>query len=145
MARFHFRLQSLLHYRQHLVGQAEQALAQLIASEQALVTEIEQCRSALACCPTGIASVKARDLQAHDAHRHHLLERIALLEQQRAVIHAERERLQEELIERMQECETIEKLRQRRLEEYLLDQRRREQHQLDEIAARRQRSITAQR
>lgn len=41
MARFHFRLQSLLHYRQHLVGQAEQALAQLIASEQALVTEIE--------------------------------------------------------------------------------------------------------
>lgn len=140
MARFHFRLQSLLHYRHHLVEQAEQALAQVVASEQAVIAQIEQYRSALARCSAEMASVKAHDLQSHDAHRHHLLECIALLEQQRAVIRAECERLQEELITRMQECKTIEKLRQRRLDEYLRDQRRREQHQLDEIAARRHRS-----
>ncbi len=140
MPRFRFRLQTLLHYRQHLVEQTEQALARLNAEEHALLDALERCQAELQRGAIDSASIKAHHLQAYDAYRQQLVERIRMLERQLLAVRAERDREQERLVERLQDCDVLERLRQRQHQEYLHAERRHEQSQLDEIAARQRRS-----
>ncbi|MCX7929366.1 MAG: flagellar export protein FliJ [Chlorobi bacterium] len=140
MARFRFRLQSLLEYRQHLVEEAQQELAHLNARARAIEAAIDQCVQDIdeAAAPT--SSVKAHLLQLHDARRQHLVERVYMLKQDLESVRAEQERATERLVQRMQQRQVLDKLRQRRLEEHILDERRTEQQRLDEIAARQHRT-----
>ena len=94
MARFRFRLQPLLHYREYRTEQAKHELARLA-------------------------------------------EQISTLERELEFLSIERERAELRLVERMQEQDVLERLRQRRYEEYMLEERRDEQRQLDDIAGRR--------
>lgn len=136
MAQFRFRLQTLLRYRQHLVEQAEHALAQLVAEELAVMESLERCRATLYACSEQGAAMKAHQLQAQDAYRQHLAEQIRMLERQLQTIQAARRQQQERLVERMQDCDVLERLRERQFQEYLDAERRGEQQQLDDIAAR---------
>jgi flagellar FliJ protein len=136
MSRFHFRLQTLLSYRQHIVEQAEHALAQMLAEERALAEQIESCQRELDRCSQTPTTRTASDLQTRDAYRRQLLDRIAVLQRQLAIVRTECERSRQKLVEHMQERDVVEKLRQRHFDEYLLAERRNEQRQLDDIAAR---------
>ncbi|GIV55061.1 MAG: hypothetical protein KatS3mg039_1579 [Candidatus Kapaibacterium sp.] len=140
MARFRFRLQTLLHYRQHLVEQSEQAVARLSAEEQALLEQIHHCRAELNSRADHGAGMKAHQLQLQDAYRQQLADRVRLLERQLDAVRSERQREQERLVERMQACDVLERLRERRLQEHAYTERRDEQNQLDDIATRQRRA-----
>lgn len=137
MARFRFRLQTLLHYREHLVEQAQQALAQLCAREQALLAEINHCKQKLEYFGVQGTAWTAHELQVHDAYRQRLTEELTMLQSKLAVLQLEREQMQYQLLERMSERDALEKMRQRHLEEHQRLLQRAEQHLLDDIAGRR--------
>ncbi|GBD05671.1 hypothetical protein HRbin20_01260 [bacterium HR20] len=140
MAHFRFRLETLLRYREHLAEQAEYEVARLAAEEQSLRAAIEQLHRRMLDEQEQSTTTAAHHLQMLDAHRRSLAEQIRTLEQELDAVRTERERAEQRLIERMQERDVLGRLRQRRYEEFALEQRRHEQRQLDEIAARRHRN-----
>lgn len=137
MAHFRFRLETLLRYREHLADQAEHEVARLSAEEQSLRTAIEQLHQRMLEAAVFDATTAACHLQTLDAHRRSLAEQIRTLAKELEVVRLERERAELRLLERMQDRDVLGRLRQRRYEEFALEQRRKEQSQLDEIAARR--------
>ncbi len=137
MARFRFRLQPLLHYREYRTEQAKHELARLSAEEQTLRAAIEQLRERMRALEVHSDRTPAHQLQVFDAHRQHLAEQIRTLERELDFLSIERERAELRLVERMQEQDVLERLRQRRYEEYVLEERRDEQRQIDDIAGRR--------
>lgn len=140
MAHFRFRLETLFRFREHLAEQAEHEVARLAREEQSLRAAIEQLHRRLLDEQEQSATTVAHDLQTLDAHRRSLAEQIRALERELEAVRVERERAEQRMIERMQERDVLGRLRQRRYEEFTLEQRRQEQRQLDEIAARRHRN-----
>jgi flagellar FliJ protein len=145
MARFIFRLQSVLDLREKLEDQKELEYAQALrqveeerAKERALQKQKADCLGNLAARLGGEG--EASPIDPHEVARYNdfidvLKERITA--QQKAVHAAEQfaEVKRKELVEAMRARKTIEKLRENALEEYTEEEKRGEQKQVDEVVS----------
>jgi len=147
MAKFIFRLQSVLNLREKLETQKELEYAQALkrleeerAKERALVEWKQNCMEHLAKMVSGGGDSSDLRLDPEEIRRYNefvevLKERIAT--QKKAVHAAEQfaEIKRKELVEAMRDRKTIERLRENAFEEYREDEKRDEQKMVDETVS----------
>lgn len=142
MARFRFRLATLLRLREQVRDDRRRDLAEAYRVDQVLQEQQEQmsaeldrqrasCRQAAGPGPVNIDQLV--DSQRYEAA---LKVELARLQHQRQVVAAEIERRHRALVEANHEVRVLEKLRERQAEQHRQDQERLQMKQLDEIAQR---------
>lgn len=143
MARFTFRLQSVLEHKQRLEELAQQEharaqaaqvreehhLARLIEAEHTAVDELERQRF------TGRLNIEA--LQLGMSYLDTL--KVQLLRQEQVVtrVQAHTEAQREQLVERMQERKALERLREKQLAAFVAEENRRETAAADDLVVMR--------
>jgi flagellar protein FliJ len=140
MVQFNFRLQSVLEYRRSLADRLQIVLAdrrrQLIDAEQRLAElygGVEQAVGSLAELRDDVVDVSQ---SAHvTIHIDQLEREIAVQSELLEQIRAEFEETRVELLELEKSARTLERLRERQHDEWALEELRREQAQLNELAA----------
>ena len=147
MARFTFRLQSVLNLREKVEDQKELEYAQALKKleeerekERALRSWKTRCVSALAKMVSGDADSSGLRIDPNEVSRYNdfievLKERIAL--QQKVVKAAEQfaEDKRKELVEAMRDRKTIERLRDNAYEEFVEEEKHDEQKQVDAVVS----------
>lgn len=138
MARFAFEFDPLLRYRRYRRGHVRQLLAGLLgdlatedANRAALVDQTERTLDEL----REIGRVGAVDVQAAAARRFHvgtIRVRIGEVDQRRAFVERQIELCRAALVEADRDVRVLERLRERRLDEFRLAADRREQRELEE-------------
>jgi flagellar FliJ protein len=143
MAKYTFRLETLLKLRIADRDRRRTELAEAYQVEQLLQEKAGQLREEL----NGLEGQSRKSSQpgaVHvdrllNIHRYELVLRAqaALLDQQRGRVAAEIERRREALARADREVRVLEKLRERQVSEHMLQEARKEGKQIDEIAQRR--------
>ena len=142
MARFDFRLQPLVKLREAERDRCRQELAQAYQAElilaerrQMLCRDMEEAKN-LSRSKSRPGAIEVNGLL--DAHRYELVLKTQLhhLDLQREKLEVEVERRRQALIAADQELRILEKLRERRKEEFRREQEKLDIRQLDEIASR---------
>jgi flagellar protein FliJ len=143
MTRFQFRLQSMLRLaesqrdeRRRELAAALEAVEVLRGRHETLDEEIQQIRQ-LRCAASLGENVRVEQLL--DASRYELLLRSQLteIENQQTQVDEELERRRLILVEANRHVQTLKKLRERKLAEHQLEEDRKQQRLLDEVAAQR--------
>jgi flagellar FliJ protein len=141
MARFEFRLKSLLMLRQSARDQCRLALAasqdtlhQLDRQRDALERQLVQQREASRAGAV-TATIDPRHLLALHRYQSELRGQLDLLAQRQRQLLAQIERQREELLAADREVRTLEKLRERQWDQFRRDQALAETKTLDEIAS----------
>ena len=143
MSRFQFRLQSMLQLaesqrdeRRREVAAALEAVEVLRKRHQTLGEEIEDVRQLRSTASLG-ENVRVERLL--DASRYELLLRaqVGEVENQQVQVDEELERRRQLLVEADRHVQTLENLRERKRVEHRLEQDRKQQNLLDEVAAQR--------
>jgi flagellar protein FliJ len=140
MVQFSFRLQSVLEYRRALADRLQIVLAdrqrQLLDAEQRmsdLYGVIEQAACSLDELQDDVVDVS---LSAHiSIHMEQIEREIAAQSELIEQVRAELEQTREELLELERSARTLERLREQQHDEWALEELRREQAQLNELAA----------
>ena len=143
MSGFVFRLQSVLKLREAERDRRREALSKAYRAEQVLNGQIQGLRGHI----KHLRQMVRKDGLVGEVHvdrllgaqRYELLlkAQIEQLEERKTVIAEEIRRRRESLIQADRDVRMIEKLRERKLQEYQQQQLKREQHLLDEIGQRR--------
>ena len=143
MAKFQFRMATLLRLREAARDQRRAELAEAYRVEALLHTRQQQVQQELTwlreqCRRTASPGVVQVD-RLIESQRYEVVLRTQqkALERQRAAVTEEIERRRQALVESDREVRTLEKLRERQLEKHRQDEERRATKQLDEIAQRR--------
>ncbi len=143
MAPFTFRLETLWKLRVADRQQRREELAEALEAETLLQTRKEEMGSELKELRKRRAVVSQAgeiDVDAlTQSHRYELITQaqIQLLDQQAAQLAVETQRRRQALVEAEREVKTLEKLREKQYAEYVFEEQKREQKELDEIAGRR--------
>lgn len=138
MARFRFSLQAVLQQREWIEIERQRAVAALEDQRLRLENQIRQCHRAIVAERIeqgGFLSqgdLRSARLQAAAAQGLDAAARRAVLEL--AGVHQRLETARAQLVEAMKERKAVELLRQRRLDEWNLQQNRRDAAAVDEIA-----------
>lgn len=143
MAKFQFRMTSLLRVRESLRDQRRGELAAAFRADEVLQQRLqhvrqeltwllEQCRRAAG--PGTVDVDRLIESQRYDLTLRAMQKQI---EDQRRALAAEIERRRGALVEADREVRTLEKLRDRQREQYALDEGRRDVKRLDEVAQQR--------
>lgn len=141
MKRFKFSLEKVLRLRSQETEQAKRALGRAMEAEEAARQSVESIASALAERITQMQARERAGLSAAEfgVMRHFLLFLQRELDQARGVLEAAQQVTQQrrlELLEARRRERALEKLKEHRLEGYLLESLREEQKELDEYANR---------
>lgn len=143
MARFHFRLATLLRLREATRDERRSALAQACHAEELLRVKQEELGSELATLADFCRHTCAADEFDIDAmlaaRRYEMVLRVQLshLGRQREAIGEEIERRRQALVEATREVRVLEQLRQRQQERHREAEERQEIKQMDDLAGRR--------
>ena len=143
MAPFTFRLETLWKLRVADRQQRREELAEALEAETLLQTRKEEMGSELKELRKRRAVVSQAgeiDVDAlTQSHRYELITQaqIQLLDQRAAQLAVETQRRRQALVEAEREVKTLEKLREKQYAEYVFEEQKREQKELDEIAGRR--------
>ena len=143
MAPFTFRLETLWKLRVADRQQRREELAEALEAETLLQTRKEEMGSELKELRKRRAVVSQAgeiDVDAlTQSHRYELITQaqIQLLDQQAAQLAVEKQRRRQALVEAEREVKTLEKLLEKQYAEYVFEEQKREQKELDEIAGRR--------
>lgn len=142
MARFRFPLQALLQARERaerdeqvafgVLEQDRLALRRQLDDAQAMIERAQQDARALLDPQAGIVDLRAARRQAHAALHHQAIASQLRVSLQGAQVRSDQQR--ERLLRASIARRALERLRERRLAEWVLDQRRKEQFALDDLA-----------
>ena len=140
MKRFVFKLQSLLNYKKHLEQMAKQEVAAAAAEVNACERQIENLKENRAASVLKLDDLVEKGVEAREFNLYHgfltAMDRMIIDEQNRKhelekILDEKRSVLKKRTIDK----KAMERLRERRAEEYTRDMIREEQKELDEIAA----------
>jgi flagellar FliJ protein len=142
MAKFQFRLDTLLQIRQAARDERRVQLAQAYQADQMIAAELDRLQQEL-----GKLRDRCRDHSGPgrvdvdyltQAHLHELVLRAQQAEyrQQREAVAEEIERRRQALVQADREVRTLEKLREKQLRRHRQEENRREIKQIDEVAQR---------
>lgn len=137
MRRFRFRLEGILHLREYTERQTELELGRItgvcVELEAQIAARYAERRRALTTIPPeDAADVRAR--LSVEGYAARLVWEAQRLEERLAQAESERQAALEAFTEARRKADVLRKLRQRRLESYMHDQRRNEQKRLDEVS-----------
>ncbi|MEM9366906.1 MAG: flagellar export protein FliJ [Planctomycetota bacterium] len=142
--RFQFRFESLLRrYEQQRdaaggeLAKANEAIVKIESQINTLMAQRDAARKE-ASRVTAASHVKVDAMLQRGRYDVQLQAEIAQLQQTLAQLHVERDRRQDTLLQQQQEVKRMEQLRERQREEHVLDVKRREQKELDDIVSMRQ-------
>jgi len=142
MARFRFRLETLLRLREQTRDDRRRELAEAYRVDQVLEEQQNELTAQLdqqrAACRQAVGPGPVNIDQLADAQRYEaaLKMEFARLKQQRQAVAVEIERRRQVLVEANHEVRIMEKLRERQAEQHRQDEERLAMKQLDEIAGR---------
>lgn len=136
---FQFRLKSILNYRQHLYKNAQVSLAvaqqeykRLQEEQKELVAEIE--RQDRTWKEKQAGGIRAAENSFFRDYLHTLEKNLAVVEKQLNEASNEVRKAREALLERKKEVQILDSLEQEAKQDYRIDQLKKEQQQLDELA-----------
>ncbi|HEY4308133.1 MAG TPA: flagellar export protein FliJ [Pirellulales bacterium] len=140
MPNFVFRLQSVLQVRAAQRDQRRQEMAGLLASEQSLQDRLAELDGELHVLSAELANWNGAIDLAHrlDVDRYAMILRADRKQVEQAAIELDAKITlkRQELLTADRDVRSLEKLREQQQEAFAADQRRREQRELDEVAAR---------
>lgn len=147
MARFQFRLQTLLKLREADRQQRRAELAQAYHAERLLTERIDAVSVEIAATKGAAKNAAAtREINVGrllDMNRYELVlkTQAAMLGEQKRQLQEEIERRREAVLEADRQVRVLEKLRERQLAEHVAREERAERLHLDEVASRTSRSV----
>ena len=139
MARFNFRLKTLLATRESTRDALRLQLAEAQAAEDAVNAEHRRLAAVLRCQQDSLREVAApgvldvRDLLASSRYEATLRREIRALHDRASELAAESDRRREALVDADRDVRVLEKLREKQHQEFLREQARAEVKELDEI------------
>jgi flagellar FliJ protein len=140
MKRFVFKLQSLLNYKKHLEQVARQEMAKAVAAVNECEKQIENLKENRASSALKLDALVEKGVDAREFNLYHgfltAVDRMIIDEKNRKfelekTLNEKRSVLKKRTIDK----KAMERLRERRAEEYTRDMIREEQKELDEIAS----------
>lgn len=142
MAKFRFRLATLLKLREIQRDELRSKLAEAVQAQQILEEQIAQVTAEIQEMQllrrAGVSSQRPDVEQLLEAQRYHglLVGQLTTMQEQNRLIAAEVERRRGVVVEADRQVKVLEKLSERQLEEYRHEQLRAETKVLDEVASR---------
>lgn len=139
MAKFKYKYETVRKVKETLENKAMRELADIDYQITQKINEVinlqEEKRRLKGMLPMA-RQVKLHSVKMLAYQEQYLEEQIELIELEIERLREERERKRHELIRISKEHETYKKLREKQLERFMIEEKRREQLQLDEIATR---------
>jgi len=138
MRRFHFNLERILSLRKHEEHEVEMRLAGVTSECVSLENQIEEARQRLGSSfgvGHGVGHIDLSQSYARGAYQAYLEGQIERLQRQLREREAEREKLAEEYREAYKQRQVLDRLKERREQEYYAEERNQEGYRLDEIGA----------
>ncbi|MCX7786250.1 MAG: flagellar export protein FliJ [Spirochaetes bacterium] len=139
MRRFSFRLEPFLRIRTYREKTAELELAKAVATCVTLQGHIQDVKRELqanTACSIGGILYDFSDLQARNAYRMWLERDLHLTQERLTIAEIERKKKQEQYLSASRDRKVLEKLKERKAEEYYDEQWNEEFNRMDEIADR---------
>ena len=139
MPRFKFQLEGVLQHRKNIEEQKQRALAPILAEMQRLKNELSELDQT---ARTAVADLRDNRLTGHldlsflAAHRRFtgsVQRKAVALAQKMAIVQREIDKARADLAEAAKQRKIIEKLRERQLERWQIQQHRQEMEELDDI------------